>query len=138
MRKPLLGALTGLGLGLFDGLSAWASPEARPIFAMIVVGSTVKGLITGLVSGLIALRTNSALLGISTGVIVGAVLSTLAATGQPEHYWTIVLPGMVLGAITGFVTQRFGRSTSSIVVSLVGAFLLLSSATSLAQAPELS
>jgi hypothetical protein len=137
MRKPILGALTGLGLGLFDGLSAWASPEARPIFAMIMVGSTLKGLITGLVSGLVALRTNSALLGISIGVIVGAVLSSLAATGQPDNYWTIVLPGMLLGAITGFVTQRFGRSTASTVPTMAATFLLLSSVTGIAQTPDL-
>ena len=115
MRKPLLGALVGLGLGVFDGLSAWASPDARPMLAMIVVGSTVKGLVTGWVSGLVALRTNSALVGISVGVIVGAALSALAAAGQPGHYWEIVLPGMLLGAVTGFVTQRFGRSTASSV-----------------------
>jgi hypothetical protein len=92
------------------------------MLAMIVVGSTVKGLITGLVSGLVALRLNSALLGISVGVIVGAALSVVAAAGQPEHYWSIVLPGMLLGAITGFVTQRFGGSTASGAMSLVAAF----------------
>jgi hypothetical protein len=86
MRRPLLGALVGLGLGVFDGLSG---------------------------------------------------LSALAAAGQPEHYWAIVLPGMLLGVITGFVTQRFGRPTSSTVPSLVAAVLLLSSVTGLAQAPEL-
>ena len=107
------------------------------MLAMIVVGSTVKGLITGLVSGLVALRTNSTLLGISVGLIVGAALSALAAAGQPEHYWTIVLPAMLLGAITGFVTQRFGPSTASSVPSLVAAFLLLSSVTGFAQTSEL-
>jgi hypothetical protein len=137
MRKPFLGALVGTGLGLFDGLSAWAVPEARPILALIVVGSTLKGLLTGLVSGLVALRTNSLLLGISIGIIAGAALSSLAAIGQSAHYWTIVLPGMLLGAITGFVTQRFGHSTASTLRSVVAAILLLSSVPGFAQTPEL-
>jgi hypothetical protein len=102
MRKPILGALTGLGLGLFDGLSAFA------------------------------------LLGISVGLIVGAVLSALAAAGQPEHYWAIVLPGMLLGAITGFVTQRFGPTTPSKILPVaVVAFSLLTSGNGFAQTPEL-
>lgn len=31
----------------------------------------------------------------------------MAAIGQADHYWEIVLPGMLVGAIVGFVTQRY-------------------------------
>jgi hypothetical protein len=31
MTKPMLGISLGAGLGLLDGLSAWAYPEARAI-----------------------------------------------------------------------------------------------------------
>ena len=47
MTKPMLGMLVGGTLGLLDGLSAWASLEARPMMLAIVTGSTLKGVVTG-------------------------------------------------------------------------------------------
>jgi hypothetical protein len=107
VTKPLLGVTVGAALGLLDGLSAWFSPDARPILITIVVGSTVKGIITGLLAGLIANWKHSTTVGIVAGLGIGFVLSTLAALPQPDHYWEIVLPGMLVGGIVGFVTQRF-------------------------------
>src|SRR5688572_10902437 len=99
MNKPMLGVVLGGTLGLFDGLSAWAYPEARPMMAAIVTGSVVKGILTGLAAGMVARWRRSMMLGVGAGVLVGAVLSHLAASGQPDHYWAIVLPGMILGPI---------------------------------------
>lgn len=107
MRKPLIGVTVGAVLGVLDGASAWFSPDARPIIMMIVIGSTVKGIITGLAAGLIANWKESVTLGVIAGVLIGYGVSTLAATTQPGHYWEIVMPGMLLGAIVGFVTQRY-------------------------------
>lgn len=107
MTKPMLGAAVGAGLGLLDGLSAAFSPEARPILFAIMAGSTVKGVLTGLAAGLVARRTTSMTVGVATGVFVGFVLSGLAAIGQGDHYLEIILPGMLLGAIVGFVTMRY-------------------------------
>ena len=107
MSKPLLGALVGAVLGLLDGLSAWFSPEARPIFAAIVIGSTLKGVATGVLAGLIGRWKQSTLLGVLAGLLIGFSLSTVAALGQPGHYFEIVLPGMLVGALVGFVTQRY-------------------------------
>jgi hypothetical protein len=109
VTKPLLGVTIGAVLGLLDGLSAWFSPAARPIFITIVVGSTVKGIITGLLAGLIARWRQSTMLGVVAGLVIGFALSHVAAMGQPGHYAEIVLPGMLLGAIVGFVTQRYPR-----------------------------
>lgn len=109
MSKPLLGVTVGAALGLLDGLSAWVSPDARPIIVMIVVGSTIKGVITGLLAGLIARWRHSTMLGIGAGIAIGFVLSHLAAIAQPAHYLEIVLPGMLVGAVVGFVTQRYPR-----------------------------
>ncbi len=109
MSKPLIGVVAGTILGMIDGLSAWFSPDARPIFITIVAGSTLKGLVTGLVAGLVARRRESLMLGVATAVAVGFALSHLAAMNQPDHYVEIVLPGMLLGAIVGFVTQRYPR-----------------------------
>ena len=107
MRKPLLGACVGAVLGAVDGATAWFSPDARPIIAAIVVGSTVKGLATGLLAGFIARWRRSTTLGVCAGVVIGFVLSSLAAIGQGSHYLEIVLPGMLVGAMTGFITQRY-------------------------------
>jgi hypothetical protein len=111
MNKPLLGVVVGAILGLLDGLSAWFVPEARPILLEIVVGSTVKGILTGLVAGFIANWKQSTTLGIVAGVAIGFVLSSLASLPYPDNYWDIVLPGMLVGAIVGFVTQRYPRAS---------------------------
>jgi hypothetical protein len=109
VSKPLLGVTVGAALGVLDGLSAWFSPDARPIIVVIVVGSTIKGVITGLLAGLIARWRHSTMLGLGAGIAIGFVLSHLAAMGQPDHYLEIVFPGMLVGAIVGFVTQRYPR-----------------------------
>jgi THAP4-like, heme-binding beta-barrel domain len=112
MSAPLIGVLVGGVLGLFDGLSAWLYPEARPMMITIVVGSTVKGVLTGLAAGLVARWRKSLGWGVGAGIGVGFVLSTLAALGQPGHYWAIVMPGMLVGALSGVATQRVRRGTT--------------------------
>jgi THAP4-like, heme-binding beta-barrel domain len=129
MSKSLLGLWVGAILGLLDGLSAWFSPEARPMMLAIVAGSTVKGVVTGLLAGLIARWRHSVALGVGAGVAVGFGLSSVAAIGQGGHYWEIVLPGMLVGALVGFVTQRYpklgaGARPASTGMSLVLALAL--------------
>ena len=132
MTKPVLGMLVGTVLGVLDGMSAWAYPDARPMIVSIVVGSTFKGLVTGVLAGIIARRVRSVPIGVAAGAGIGFALSSLVAIGQPEHYWDIVFPGMLVGVLVGFVTQRYPRSTgertggSSVVVI---ALVLLSSST---------
>src|SRR5687767_5091810 len=110
MNKPVLGMVVGGVLGLFDGLSAWIEPDAREMMAVIVTGSVIKGVVTGLAAGIIARWRRSTALGIGAGAAIGAALSAVAASGQPDHFWEIVLPGMLLGVIAGYATQRFGSS----------------------------
>lgn len=113
MSKTVLGLALGAGLGLIDGLSAYAYPAARPEILGIMIGSTFKGLITGLAAGLFARWFRSLPLGILVGVAVGGAFSWWVAASSPlegqYYYWEIVLPGTLLGAIVGFATQRFGR-----------------------------
>jgi hypothetical protein len=109
--KPIVGLIVGAILGLLDGVSAWAYPDARPMIAAIVIGSTAKGMVTGVVAGMIAMRVRSTLIGVAAGLLVGLVLSIIIAASSTtpdgsHHYFEIVLPGMLLGAIVGFVTQR--------------------------------
>ena len=110
--------MTGGILGLIDGVSAWFYPEARSMMLPIIVGSTVKGLLTGLAVGFVAQWKHSAPLGIVVGAAVGFILSSLAAMGQPDQYWTIVLPGMLVGVIAGVVCQR-GRAAAAVVCCLL-------------------
>jgi hypothetical protein len=110
VSKPVVGVLLGAALGALDGASAWVSADARPIILTIILGSTIKGVITGLLAGLIARWRQSTMLGIVAGLVIGFALSHVAALTQPGHYAEIVLPGMLLGAIVGFVTQRYPRT----------------------------
>jgi hypothetical protein len=135
MSKPMLGMVVGGALGLLDGASAWASPEARPIILGIVAGSTIKGVVTGLLAGLIARRWHSTPLGIGAGVVFGFGLSALAAIGQGDHYAEIVIPGMLLGAIVGFVTQRYPPAAGLPTGVVVALALGMSTSFVAAQAP---
>jgi hypothetical protein len=134
MSKPLLGVLVGTVLGVIDGLSAWFSPEARTMMLPIIAGSTVKGLLTGLAAGLIARRSHSMALGVISGIVIGGALSAIAAAGQDGHQLEIILPGMMLGALVGFATQRYPQNIRA-TTPLVLALALLSDPTLAQQAP---
>ncbi len=116
MNKPMLGLTVGAALGFLDGCSAWFYPEARSMMVAIVFGSTVKGLVTGLAAGFIARWRRSMGLGVTAGLLIGFVLSSLAAIGQTDHYVQIVLPGMLVGAIVGFVTQRYPEAKVMLIL----------------------
>lgn len=112
MNKILVGVLFGLALGFLDGATAWLYPETRPVIGGILVGSSFKGMLVGILSGWFARRVNS----LQWGVVVGSALGLLfafavayldARQGTP-HYLEIMLPGFVVGAIVGFLTQRMG------------------------------
>jgi len=117
MSKPILGLLLGAALGFVDGASAYLYPypDVKEEILFIIIGSTIKGLITGLIAGFVANRMRSLALGILIGLAIGLILSWLAAWGGgdpnvPHYYVEIMLPGMALGAIVGFATQRYGRA----------------------------
>jgi hypothetical protein len=113
MNKIVLGVLVGGLLGIFDGLTAWFTPEARAQLLGIVIGSTVKGLIAGVLIGYFAKRVNSLPLGILFGLGIGLLLAfAVAAMPNPEgkhYYFEIMLPGGIVGMIVGYATQRFGQ-----------------------------
>jgi hypothetical protein len=113
MNKAWLGLILGGILGIFDGLTAWLYPEARPQIAGIIIGSTFKGLIAGVITGAFARKVNSLPIGILFGLGVGLVLAfAVAAMPNPagkHYYFEIMLPGGIVGLIIGYATQRFGR-----------------------------
>ena len=114
MSKPVLGLVLGGILGIFDGLTAWFTPEARSLLLGIVIGSTFKGLVAGLAIGFFAKRVHSLPWGIVFGLAVGLFLAFLvAAMPQPSgkhYYFEIMLPGAIVGAIVGYATQVYRGS----------------------------
>lgn len=109
LNKVVIGLALGGVLGIFDGLTAWFTPEVRADLAGIVVGSCFKGILTGLAAGFFARKVHNIALGIVIGLIVGMALSYGVAAMQGKYYFEIMLPGSILGAIVGFATQKLPR-----------------------------
>ena len=111
MSKPVFGLLLGGILGILDGLSALVSaPQTRPEIVGIVIGSMVKGLIAGVLIGWFSRKVRSLPLGILFGLAVGALLAYgVVLMGNP-YFWEIMLPGMAVGVIVGFATQRHAEA----------------------------
>jgi F0F1-type ATP synthase assembly protein I len=112
MNKILAGLLLGLILGAMDGATAWFYPETHSMIAGIMVGSSVKGMVVGVLSGWFARKVQSTGWGIVVGAALGLLFAFLVAatdTVNGRHpYLEIMLPGFVVGAIIGFLTQRVG------------------------------
>jgi MFS family permease len=111
MNKLVFGLVLGGVLGIFDGLTAWFTPEVRAQLLGIVIGSTFKGVIAGAAAGYFAKKVHSLPLGILFGLGVGLLLAYLVAampdpTGK-HYYFQIMLPGSILGAVVGYATQRY-------------------------------
>lgn len=108
MKKLPLGLISGTILGLLDGLSAFFIPEAAAMMTQIVVGSTVKGLLNGLITGVIARKANSILLSTLVSGLVGIILSVVSAIPSGA-YVAIVVPGTIVGLLSGFITAKWGQ-----------------------------
>lgn len=113
MNKVLLGLLVGAGLGALDGLTAWFTPEARSQIAGIVMGSTFKGLVAGVLIGLFARKVRSVPATLVFGTALGLLFAFLVANMQGKYYFEIMLPGSIVGLLTGYATQRYGRNSQT-------------------------
>jgi hypothetical protein len=109
VRKVIFPTLLGGFLGIFDGLTAWFTPEVRSMLLGIVIGSTIKGLLTGVIIGVFARKVHSILWGTLFGVAVGAFFAYLILLGNPGHALNIMLPGSLVGLIVGYVAQSDNR-----------------------------
>ena len=111
ISKPLLGLALGGVLGLLDGLSGFMYPSLSAVMSSVITFSLLKGLAAGIATGYVSQRVHSILLGILAGIAIAGLLSLLVILrAGMALFWDILLPGMLLGAIVGFATQRFGRA----------------------------
>jgi len=114
LSKPMLGLLIGGALGLLDGLSGFFEPRLAALMTSVITFSLLKGLLSGVAIGALSQRLHSLPLGILSGIAIAAVLSLLVILrAGMALFWDILLPGMLLGAIVGFSTQRFGRTAGA-------------------------
>ena len=111
LTKPVLGLAVGGVLGLLDGLSGFFEPSLAPVMGSVITFSLLKGLLAGIAIGYVSQRVHSMLLGILAGAGIAAVLSLLVILrAGMALFWDIMIPGMLLGLIVGFATQKFGRA----------------------------
>lgn len=110
MKKVLFATLLGGFLGIFDGLTAWFTPEVRNQMLGIVIGSTIKGLMTGVIIGVFARKVQSLALGMIFGLAVGAFFAYLILLMNPGHALNIMLPGSLVGLIVGYAAQAQNAS----------------------------
>jgi hypothetical protein len=117
MKKPVVGLVAGLILGLIDGATAWFTPAVRDFMAGILMGSSFKGMIVGLVSGWFALKVKSVPKGIMLGAALGLLFAYLVAAAPSEtgehYYLEIMLPGFITGGLIGFLTQVKGQEPAA-------------------------
>ena len=112
VTKPMLGLAVGGTLGLLDGLSGFLEPSLAPLMTSVITFSLLKGLVSGVAIGYFSKKIQSMPLGILGGIAIAAAFSMLLILKAGlALFWDIMLPGMLLGIIVGFATQRFGRQT---------------------------
>jgi len=102
----MFATLLGGFLGIFDGLTAWFTPEVRDQIGSIVIGSTVKGLVAGVLIGAFATRVRSLVWVLSVGVAVSGCFAYLVAAMQGKYYLEIITPGALVGLIVGYAAYR--------------------------------
>jgi hypothetical protein len=110
LTKPMLGLAVGGALGLLDGLSGFLEPSLAPVMSSVITFSLLKGLAAGIAIGYVSRRFHSMLVGILAGIAIAGALGLLVILhAGMVLFWDIMLPGMLLGVVVGFTTQRFGK-----------------------------
>ncbi len=114
LSKPMLGLALGGTLGLLDGLTGFFEPSLAPVMGSVIIFSMLKGLVSGVLIGYVSQKADSMLVGVLAGIAIAALLSFLVILrAGMALFWDIMLPGMLLGLIVGFCTQKFGQDVGA-------------------------
>ncbi len=114
VTKPMLGLAVGGTLGLLDGLSGFFEPSLAPLMGSVITFSLLKGLLSGVAIGYVSQRFHSMLVALLSGIGIAAALSLLVILHAGKAlFWDIMLPGMLLGVVVGFTTQKFGKQAEA-------------------------
>jgi hypothetical protein len=114
LSKPMLGLALGGTLGLLDGLTGFFEPSLAPVMGSVITFSMLKGLVSGVLIGYVSQKADSMLVGVLAGIAIAALLSFLVILrAGMALFWDIMLPGMLLGLIVGFCTQKFGQDVGA-------------------------
>ena len=114
LSKPMLGLAVGGTLGLLDGLSGFLVPSLAPLMISVITFSLLKGLLSGIAIGFVSQRVHSMAIGLLAGLGIAALLSLLVILqAGMTLFWDIMLPGMLLGVVVGFTTQKFGKQAEA-------------------------
>lgn len=114
LSKPILGLAVGGTLGLIDGLTGFFEPSLAPLMTSVITFSMLKGLLSGIAIGYFSQRVKSMPWGLFAGFCIAALFSfVLILKAGMALFWDIMLPGMALGLIVGFATQKFGKRIES-------------------------
>ena len=83
-----------------------------------MVGSSIKGMLVGVLAGWFAQKVQSTLWGIVVGSALGLLfafgIAVMDASSGKSHYLEIMLPGFLVSAIVGFLTQRAGTTRAAL------------------------
>jgi len=118
MNRIAVGLLVGGALGILDGLTAWFTPEARPQMIGIVIGFGGMGNFAGAIIGAFARKVHSLGWTLVFGTFVGALLAFFIAHLGGKYYLEIILPGSLVGLLTGYATIRYGRAPVTVAPSV--------------------
>ena len=114
LTKPMLGLAVGGTLGLLDGLSGFLEPSLAPVMSSVITFSLLKGLLSGIAIGYVSQRVHSMAVGLLAGLgIAAAMCLVVILHAGMALFWDIMLPGMLLGVVVGFTTQKFGKQTEA-------------------------
>jgi len=123
VKQILSATLLGGFLGIFDGLTAWFTPEVRAQMLGIVIGSTIKGLLTGVIIGVFARKVHSLALGMSdVSAVRFALLNIVGAAA-----WSIAIGalGWYVGSAANQLLGHLERDELGVAAAVVTVGLAL-------------
>jgi hypothetical protein len=104
----------GKNFGSAGRLERFVRAIAAPVMGSVITFSLLTGLVAGIAIGYFSHKVRSMAMGIAAGIAIAAIFSlAVVLRAGMALFSDIVLLGMLLGAIVGFATQRFGRAAGS-------------------------